>query len=213
VLAFGLVAGCSADAGSTQPAPSAGRSAVAGDQPGTRATDRTGTDPTATPTAKPSLPADPKAPTTVTPVARSGSHPGQRITARSAAFDRPVRWHDGVRLQVVEISHGVTDGIGAGATQGAPMTTFALKLTNGSTKPLNASSVVLTTVYGGTSRLVAQPVYGQAGAADFSGTIAPGSTGSATYVFSIPTKQLGSVSLFVDLDAHHAVGSFHGSVR
>lgn len=214
VLAFGLVAGCSADTGSQSGPAMAGRiadaspSAAAG---GTSGNDQAGTDPA--PTAKPSLPPDPRAPTTVQPVVRSGSHPAKRIAARPAEFGGTISWRDGVRLQVVDLRQGVSNGVGAGATQGAPTTTFALRLTNGSSRPLDASSVVVTTTYGRSAGLIAQPVYGLAGAADFSGRIAPGSTGSATYVFSIPTKQLDSVTLHVDLDGRHAVGSFHGSAR
>ncbi len=222
VLALGLVAGCSADTGSQAGPPPAARTADAGPSaaPGgatgspTRSpsdNDQTGADPA--PTAKPSLPPDPKAPTTVEPVARSGSHPTTRIAARPAAFDGPIRWRDGVRLQVVDIRQSTTNGVGPGSSQGAPMTTVALRLTNSSDTPLDASSVVLTTVYGTASGLVAQPVYGQPGATDFSGRIAPGSSAEASYMFAIPTKQLGAVTLYVDLDGRHAIGSFHGSAR
>jgi len=214
LLSVGLLGACSGEGSGTTPAPNPTVAA-----PSASATNdaTTGDDaaPESTPTAKPSLPPDPKAPAKVEPVQRSGSSTGstKRVTGRSATFSKPVRWRDGVKLQVVDIKQGVTNGVGPGASQGAPMTTFELKLSNGSTKPLDASSVVLTTIYGGKSKLVAQPVYGQAGASDFSGTLAPGKSTTATYVYSIPAKQRGAVSLSVDLDGRHALVSFTGSAR
>jgi len=210
LLSVGLLGACSGQqpasapqANPTVPAPSQSAGG-----------DASSSDPT--PTAKPSLPPDPKAPTKVQPVGRpgAGSSSGKRVKATPASsFDAAVRWQDGIRLQVVGVEQGVTNGVGAGSSRGAPMTSFELKLTNSSTKPVDLSAVVLTAVYGGKPKLVAQPVYAQEGASDFSGTVAPGKSATATYVYTIPTKRLGAVSLFVDLDGRHAIGSFTGSAR
>lgn len=209
LLSVGLLGACSGQQPASAPQPNPTVAA-----PSQSAGDAGSSDPT--PTAKPSLPPDPKAPSKVQPVGRtgSGSSSGKRVKATSvSSFDAAVKWKDGIRLQVVGVEQGVTNGVGAGSSQGAPMTSFELKLTNSSTKPVELSAVVLTAVYGGKSKLVAQPVYAQAGASDFSGTVAPGKSATATYVYTIPTKQLGAVSLFVDLDGRHAIGSFTGSAR
>lgn len=169
-------------------------------------------DSAATPSAEPSLPPDPKAPARIEPVRRAGAASQKRVSASSAGFDQPLSWKDGVRITVVELSQGVAGGVGAGSTPGAPTTTFRLRLTNGSSRPLDVSSVVLTTVYGSKSRRVAAPVYGE-GTADFAGVVAPGQSSSASYAFSIPAKNLDAVSVTVDLDGRHAPGSFRGSVR
>ena len=209
LLSVGLLGACSPQEPASAPQPNptvAAPSQSAGSDAGS-------SDPT--PTAKPSLPPDPKAPTKVQPVGRTGSaaSSGKRVRATSASsFDAAVTWKDGIRLQVVGVEQGVTNGVGAGSSQGAPMTSFELSSTNSSTKPVELSAV-LTAVYGGESKLVAQPVYAQAGASDFSGTVAPGKSATATYVYTIPTKQLGAVSLFVDIDGRHAIGSFTGSAR
>lgn len=219
LLSLGLLAGCSGEGPNSAPganptvsAPTEQSSKAQPSQEQSSPADDNADGPDASSTAKPSLPPDPKAPTTVQPVKRSGSTSGKRITAESATFAKAIRWSDGVRLQVVDLEQGVTNGVGAGSTQGAPVTTFSLKLTNDSDKTVDVSSVVLTTVYGGKSKLIAQPVYDQ-GTSDFSGTVAPGKSAAASYAYTIPTKQLGSVSLTVDLDGHHALASFRGSAR
>lgn len=208
LVAVGLLTACSDQSSGASPQPNPTPSATS-----SASTEGDAASPDSTPTARPSLPPDPKAPKTVEAVARTGSDAHALIKASSATFAAPVRWRDGLKLAVLDIKQGVTNGVGAGASQGAPTTTFTLKLTNGSAKPVDVSSVVLTTVFGGKSKLIAQPVYGQGGASDFSGTLAPGKSTTATYIYSIPTKQLGAVSLTVDLDGRHGLASFSGSAR
>ena len=92
------------------------------------------------------------------------------------------------------------------------MTTFHLKVTNGSTTKVDLSSVVLTTVYGTGSKRIAAPVYGGE-AADFSGTLGLKKTATAAYTYAIPKKERGSVAISVDLDAGHQIATFTGSAE
>ena len=155
-------------------------------------------------------PADPLA-GRYTPIKRNGKVPTPTISAPPGSFTRPVRYTDGTTLQVVSIKQGVVTGQGPGVFPGQPTTTVALRLTNGSTKPISVNQVVVTATYGNPRR-VASPVY-DASASDFGGVAAPGASVNATFLFSIPKAQLGSVVMIVDFDGVHVSATFAGSAR
>lgn len=170
--------------------------------------------PTSEVTEKPATivprPADPLA-GRYTPVKRNGKVPAPTISAPPGSFTKPVRYTDGVTLQVVSIKQGVVSGKGPGVFPGQPTTTMVLRLTNGSPKVISVSQVVVTATYGNPKR-VAAPVY-DLSAADLMGTAAPGDSVTATYVFSIPTAHLNDVVMMVDFDGVHVSATFAGSAR
>jgi hypothetical protein len=145
------------------------------------------------------------------PVKRNGKTPDPSISAPPAAFTKAVRYVDGTTLTVTSIHQGTVSGQGPGVFPGQPITTFGLRLTNGTTKAINLNQVVVTATYGNPKR-VASPVY-SASSHDFTGTAAPGAFVNATYAFSIPTASLGAVVMLVDFDGMHASGTFEGSAR
>ena len=148
---------------------------------------------------------------TYVPVKRNGKAAHPSVSAPPASFTKPVRYVDGTSLQVTAIHQGTVSGQGPGVFPGQPITTFDLRLTNGTTKAIDLNQVVVTATYGNPKR-VASPVY-SASAHDFGGTAAPGASVNATYGFSIPTASLGAVVMFVDFDGVHASGTFEGSAR
>jgi len=211
--------------------------ACSGDQPAQTPPDRTSVQPSvaatapASETASPSAgesdsgpdtkppsvkssspPPDPTAAPTVTPAQRSKTVKN-RIPAKAGTFREGVRWSDGLRLDVVAIVSSTQSGRGRGSQPGSPQTTFALELTNGSDKTVDARSVVVTTTYvaGSTSR-IAPPVYGTS-TQDFGVRLKPTTNATAKYAFSIPKKRLGAVTVTVDLDATHDLARFTGSAR
>lgn len=176
--------------------PTKGASAGPGaDEPGRTVTNR---------------PADPlaKAPA---PVLRGGRKPSPRYTAPPAAFSGKAAYSDGVSLAITKVEQGTVQEQGPGAFTGDPKTMITVALTNGSKAAIKLDQVVVSARYGSPAR-VARPTYGS-GAKDFSGTVAPGKTATATYSFSVPTTQLKNVTMAVDFDGLHAAATFRGPVK
>lgn len=209
-------AGCALGSASAQPQAHPTTAATTGPKtPGSAPTGATPAaqpddDPTASVTAH--RPPDPTAPATVRPVDRPGRAATSLVAVRNAPFGHPIAWTDGVTLSVTRVQHGVTAGRGPGAVSGSPVTRFSLMLRNGSASPVDAIDVVTTVVYGSTHRKVAPLVYDDA-SADFGARVAPKGTTTAVYSYVIPPADLGAVRLTVDLDGHHGLATFSGSVR
>lgn len=153
---------------------------------------------------------DPLAPATVAPVIRDGETPHPSISAQPQPFDEPVAYPDGVSLEVIAIDQGEVTDRGPGVIAG-PTTAFTIELTNGSKTPLDLNAVTVTTVYGDPAR-ISRPVYDQR-SQDFAGKVRGGGTAEAHYVFSIPTDQLGDVTVHVDFDGRHTAAQFTGAAR
>lgn len=150
---------------------------------------------------------DPLAPTPLPPVIRDGTTPHPSISAQPQPFDEAVTYPDGVSLEVTSLDQGEVTDRGPGVITG-PTTAFELRFTNGGSRAIDLSTVTVTTVYGDPAR-TSRPVYDER-SRDFSGRVRPGATAEARYVFSIPTDQLGDVTVHVDFDGLHAAGRFTG---
>ncbi|WP_411285466.1 hypothetical protein [Lapillicoccus sp.] len=130
------------------------------------------------------------------------------IKAPEAAFTAPATYPDGLTLAVRTIDQATETGQGRGVFPGAPTTSFALHLTNGTTAAVDLSRSVVAAAYG-SPRRVAQASY--AGASqDFAGTLTAGESADAIYIFSIPTGELGNVYLTVNIGGQHAAATFAG---
>jgi hypothetical protein len=114
-----------------------------------------------------------------------------------------------VSIAIDRITRAVETGQGPGTFNGRRITTFTVTLTNASDKPINVSEVVVTTRYGSPARLAA-PVYDDATAGDFTGSVEPGRSASARYTFAIPADQKQSVVTVVDFDDRHVPAQFSG---
>lgn len=165
-------------------------------------------------TAPVAKPADPLAPASYRPVKRNGKEPKHTVsgTKGSLASNTSVRYRDGVTVTVARGSHRTQKGRGPGTFPGRPHTTFGLTVSNQSTKAVDLSQVVVTATYGSPAH-VAAPVYEDSSGRDFSGTVAPRSSASATYAFAIPPGQRSKVVLVVDFDSLHVPATFTGSAK
>lgn len=145
------------------------------------------------------------------PVMRNGKRPHPTISAGRQPFSKAVTYSDGLALRTGNIVHGVETGYGPGVFHGSPTTQLSVTMTNHTKKVIDLQQVVVQMVYGSTAR-VSPPVYNDA-AADFSGVLKPGQSQTAKYVFSVPTSDLGDVTMTVDMDSVHAAAVFTGSIR
>lgn len=157
-------------------------------------------------------PLDPIAPSTYLPVARNGSKAKPLVKGIKGGFSKaaPVKYADGVSLSILRITARVEKGKGPGVFPGRPYTAISLSLANGSSKVIDLNQVVVTTTYGSPARLAA-PVYEDSEAKDFAGTVKPGASATATYMFAIPTNQKASVTTMVDFDNQHFAAGFTGA--
>lgn len=131
------------------------------------------------------------------------------VQASQADFAQPAQWSDGASVRVVGAAQGVTQGSGPGARAGQPQTVFTVELTNGTDAPLDLTGVVVQATYG--SGTQASPLYDEA-TVDFGGVLAPGTTATGVYAFTIPAGELGAVSLSVDVDGYRFPAVFSGAV-
>jgi hypothetical protein len=152
-------------------------------------------------------------PSVIPKVSRPGQPTKPTVSAGRATFEAPVAYPDGVTLKVQNVVPGVETGEGPGVFAGREFAVFTVTMHNGTTKPIDAQSVVVTSTYGKRG-LVAERVYAaDTDAVDFGGQIAPGADATARYAFAVPTKQLGDVRLVVDFDGTHTSAEFDGDAR
>jgi hypothetical protein len=144
------------------------------------------------------------APSSYRPVVRKGkaARPTVTPTTRNVGTARSVAYRDGVSVKLTKVSQSVEKGQGPGVFPGRPHTALTLTVVNRSSRALDLNQVVVTALYGSPARL-ASPVYEDAAARDFTGTVKPGASATAVYVFSVPTTATRSVVAIVDFDAVH----------
>lgn len=206
MMALVLTCAACASPGSTPAVPAA---------PPTATSESAPSEPVTAPAEKVSKPLDPAAPLRYRPVVRNGKVPQPRVEARKGGFSTaaPVTYPDGVSLTVERVGAGVEQGHGPDAFPGRLHTTISISIHNRSARAINLNQVVVTTMYGAAPARVAAPVYVDQPAEDFSGTIQPGGSASATYAFAIPAGQAGNVVTMVDFDDVHVAAEFVGSAR
>jgi hypothetical protein len=156
------------------------------------------------------IPKDPLAPASVKPVIRGSKTPRLSVRVKGGAepFNRPITYTDGLNLRITKMTQGKVTGQGPGVFPGRAVTDFYVTLTNHTQRTLDLGVVVLTVTYGSPARL-AHLVYNQ-NSIDFAGPVKPGKSGRAVYGFSIPAKDLGHVTMTVDLDGIHQLAVFTG---
>lgn len=115
-------------------------------------------------------------------------------------------YRDGVSVKVSAIGNGTVKSEGPGYFTGAPYRVYEVRISNGTDKVLDISSVLAYLVLG-KNQLVALPLYGEVEAYDFTGTIEAGKQASARYAF-IVAEAGAPAKLQVDLDNLHAPGLF-----
>jgi len=203
LVAGGTAACSSSDGGGTTPAAASPTPSASSASPSASPSPSpTGGGPTPTP-----------GPSVIPKVSRPGQPTKPTVSAGQATFEAPVSYPDGVTLKVDKVVPGVETGQGPGVFAGREFAVFTVTMHNGTKKPIDAQSVVVTSTYGKRG-LVADRVYAaDTDAVDFGGQIAPGADATARYAFAVPTKQLGDVRLVVDFDGTHTSAEFDGDAR
>jgi hypothetical protein len=216
VLAVGIgvaVAGCTTETpGGTAASTTASTTEGAQDAPTGAAPDPSndqGDGSTATPA--------PPLPNTISAAPSKALRPGQpdkpTVVADQKPFSDAIKYGDNVVLTITKATKQVESGNGPGVFAGREFVKFDIELANGSDKPIDLNSVVVTTFYGASNQL-APPVYTpSANTADFSGELAPGQKATASYGYAIPPSDLGTVTMVVDFDAVHSSATFTGTVK
>lgn len=164
-----------------------------------------------TPKVKIPRPADLLASKANQQVTRSDKHATPSVSASPESFAKRITYPDGLGLAITNIKQGLVTDQGPGFVTGQHTTTLSVVLTNGSAKPISLNQVVASMTYG-TPKRVASPVYDMQ-AQDFGGTVRPGATAKARYVFSVPKADLGDVTMTVNFDSLHASATFTGSAQ
>lgn len=157
---------------------------------------------------------DPLAPATRAPIVRGTAKPHPTARGSRGAFSsvKPVAYPDGVSVSVDRVTASVEKGNGRGVFPGRPNLSFSISIHNGSTRALDLNQVVVTTDYGSPAR-IASPVYEDPAANDFFGTVAPGRSATATYIFAVPVNQRSALLMTVDFDSVHLAAQFSGAAR
>lgn len=144
-------------------------------------------------------------------VQRSGQAPSPARTAKPASTDGKVRYSDGVSLRVLDVSFGKESEKGPGSFPGRQFAVLTLEISNGSAKPINLDTTVLT-VLDKNGKAVA-PVYAeQADVRDFAGIVKPGKSVKARYAFAVPKSSRSKVTVVVDFDNVHTSAVFRGKL-
>lgn len=152
-------------------------------------------------------------PSVVPKVKRPGQPSRPTVSASPEPFDAAVSYPDGVSLSVDGVTSGIETGTALGQFAGREYAVFAVTLKNGSSRPLDLQSVVVTATYGA-KNLVAERVYADgSGAVDFGGSLPARGSAQAKYVFAVPKASLRDARLVVDFDGVHTSAEFRGDAR
>ncbi|RWZ83232.1 hypothetical protein [Glutamicibacter sp. HZAU] len=110
------------------------------------------------------------------------------------------RYVDDLEVSVKLADQGKVLNEGPGYFTGAPYAVFTVTVTNNSDKEVDLSQVLITAVT--STGDMAQPLYGEIPAYDFTGSLAVDESSSTDYAF-MPTPGTKSLDLHIDLDAVH----------
>ncbi|WP_433333627.1 hypothetical protein [Spirillospora sp. CA-294931] len=145
------------------------------------------------------------------PESAATSAPGSVSFKKTVGLRKPVRYDDKISVVVADIRHVKPKADGPGEVAGKVLTIFTLRFANGSPKPLDLNNVRVQARYGPKRTQAAPASY--ANLNDFYGTVAPGKTRSASYVFDVPSSGYKSVLLGVAFSATHKTAVFAGSLH
>lgn len=154
---------------------------------------------------------DAKAPRSIGAAKRPGVSVDPDLAVSDRSFGSAAEYDDGLRVQIAGIENTTIETVGPGALVG-PVSVFDVKVTSGSTSPIDFSTVVVTAVYGDAPRLLADPCY-DLPVRDLAGTLKPGGSMTARYAFFIPADARGDVELHVDLDGKRVPAVFSGTTQ
>lgn len=156
-------------------------------------------------------------PGTATPgQGRSSSATDQQTKATkasTASFKDAVTYRDGLAVEVMKVRQGKIPDFASGGKPGKPMTSFTIRIRNGSKAAYDATLVSPSVTYGKDGDQ-AEGVFTDKIGGGMRGKILPGKAQTAVWAFAIPTADLGDVTMQVALgDLEHATAIFTGSAK
>jgi len=138
--------------------------------------------------------------------------PGAKKLTSSQGLRKPITYPDKVSVSITGVRYVRDQREGRGSVKGQLKTIFTLKFVNGSSKPLNLDKVKVVVRYGPKRKTASPTSY--ANINDFYGTVAPGSSKSASYVFELPYPEgYKNVVLGVTFDPNRKAALFAGSLK
>jgi len=186
-------------------------------QSGAEPTTSSSAAPTPQPTADAGATAEPGTTPVTTPdqpvakVERPGSSGTPTVSAKPADTSASVTYDDKVALRIDEVSFAKETSQGPGAFTDREYARLTITFDNGSSAPIDLGTSVLTML--DASGAPVTPVYAaEAEVSDFSGTVAPGTSTTATYAFALPANARGQVTLVIDFDGAHTSAVFRGGL-
>lgn len=115
------------------------------------------------------------------------------VVASTAAVSKDVKTPGGLTATVVSVDSYTATATRPGEVSG-PAVKVTLKLVNSTGSDFALSTATVNAYYGSAST-PADPVQGDAAAKPFSGSLKPGATATAVYVYSVPASDAGDVTL------------------
>ena len=184
VLAVIIVIAVATASGSRTPSASSTSTSTSTSKP----TPTSSTDPSSAPSSAVPSPASGDSPST-------GETIGGQTIADSQVVGAPAAFGTGVTAAVTAVTDVTVDGSGRGDTDG-PGIEVALTFTNGSAAAVDLSTVVVNAYYGDPIT-PASPSQGDSAGRPLTGSLAAGSSGEGTYLFTVPAAQRSSVVVTV----------------
>lgn len=115
------------------------------------------------------------------------------VVASTAEVSHDVKTPGGLTAKVASVESYTATATRPGEVSG-PAVKVTLTLVNSTGSPFALSTATVNAYYGSAST-PADPVQGDASAKPFSGTLKPGATATAVYVFTVPAADAGDVTL------------------
>ncbi|MGM1029613.1 MAG: hypothetical protein ACQEWM_07015 [Actinomycetota bacterium] len=207
LVAWAVAASGSAQAPSDSSSPAASSSAAGSAAPASTAapSDDPADDPADDPTASPAAIPPPPATTAGPPASDAPIAPeAEPVAPTEPAVQAGVE----VELAQVERVEGVASAPGEIS---GPAVRITLRITNGSSDPVNAGLVAVNAYYGA-ARTPANSIM-QPGGDPFAGTIPPGSSATAVYLFEGDDAELADALIGVDAVPGQPTFTFRGDLR
>ena len=134
---------------------------------------------------------------------------GPRPELKPVQPDKAVEGQDGVRVALTSIESVTGKAVQPGEV-GGPAIRVRVTMTNAGVRSLNAASSVVNCYYGANRKPAGALV--EPGGVPLYGQLAPGKTTYGVYIFAVPVKQRGDVTITVDYRVEVPVVVFQGDV-
>lgn len=144
--------------------------------------------------------------------ASGGSSSQAPASNGTAKFGDTVKYDDGIAVAITKHKNGKTSKYSE--HPGSPVTSFFVKVTNGTSENLNGAYVSVDVTYGKDGSPADQVFDSNNFGDQISGTIGKDKSKTGEYSFAVPIKERGDVTVevsFTDFDHDNAI--FAGSVK